>query len=153
MKKLVENLIQRNMSLAVAESFTSGLFSSELGRIAGVSEVFKGSVVVYSVESKKILLGIDQDLIDRHGTISVEVTRAMAQSVRERLNARIGLAFSGNAGPSAIEGKKTGLWYLGVCMDDHCTVYEFQDDLSRNVLRRKAVYDAQEYVLKHIKER
>lgn len=140
------------MTLAIAESFTSGLFSSELGRIAGVSQVFMGSVVVYSPESKRILLNIDQAMIQQHGTISAEVTRAMAQSVRQRLGANVGLAFSGNAGPSAIEGKERGLWYLGVCIDDQCSVYEFQDDLRRNALRQKAIQVAQDVLLKLIKE-
>lgn len=152
METLVESLIKNDLTLAVAESFTSGLFSAELGNIAGVSKVFLGSVVVYSVESKKNLLDIKPELIDRYGTISAEVTRAMAKSVQQRLCARVGLAFSGNAGPSAIEGKAKGLWYLGVCIDDQCAVYEFHDDLSRNELRKKAVNQAQEYLLSRIKE-
>lgn len=152
MDELVLLLKQHHLTISVAESFTCGLFSATLGSIAGVSEVFEGGVVVYTDQSKHALLHIEKDLIHTHGTISEALTYAMAEHVQSVFQTNIGLAFSGNAGPSAIEGKPVGLWYLGICIDQQCEVLTFHESLPRNALREHAVDVACAYCIKRIKE-
>ena len=98
-------LIGRGMTLAAAESCSGGLFSKRLTDIPGASKFFMGGVVAYTEEAKTSLLGIDPELIKSYGTVSREVAFAMADGVRQRLGADIGVGITGIAGP---EGDGSG---------------------------------------------
>lgn len=152
MKLLIECLKNKQFSLSVAESFTAGLFCEQLGQVPGVSTVFKGGVVAYAEEAKVNLLNIDQELIDKHGVISAEIALAMAKQVKLLLNTEVSIAFTGNAGPVALENKAVGLWYLAVCIHDSSYVYAYRSSLSRNDMRNEAVIVAQQQLIDRIKE-
>jgi len=109
------SLAQRGLTLAIAESCTGGLAAELLTRIPGSSRYFLGGVVVYANSAKTALLGVPAELIAAHGAVSAEVARAMAEGVRARLGADLGLAFTGVAGPDGgTEQKPVGLvhWAL-----------------------------------------
>jgi len=95
----LELLAQRGLTLAVAESCTGGLLSKRLTDVPGASRVFLGGVVTYSNRSKTELLGIDPGLIERKKAVSREVALAMADGIRARLGADIGIGITGIAGP------------------------------------------------------
>ena len=86
--------------LATAESCTGGLLASTLTDTPGSSEWFAGSVVAYSNEVKSRLLGVPQDVLDRHGAVSEPVVKAMAEGVLKVMGAHVSVAISGIAGPS-----------------------------------------------------
>jgi nicotinamide-nucleotide amidase len=90
--------VQRK-TLATAESCTGGLIGHRLTQIAGSSAYFLGGVIAYSNESKVRDLGVSGALIEKHGAVSEEVARAMAEGVRARFGADFGLAVTGIAGP------------------------------------------------------
>ena len=90
--------VQRK-TLATAESCTGGLIGHRLTQIAGSSAYFFGGVIAYSNESKIRDLGVSSALIEKHGAVSEEVARAMAEGVRARFGADFGLAVTGIAGP------------------------------------------------------
>ncbi len=94
-----ELLKQEGTTLATAESCTGGLLAHEFTQLPGVSEVFLGSVVSYANEVKSEVLGVDPELIRRHGAVSEEVVAAMAQGARRLLKSDYALATSGIAGP------------------------------------------------------
>lgn len=96
---LLDACRSRGATLAVAESCTGGLLGSRITDIAGSSDVFIGGVIAYANEVKTRDLGVPADLIARHGAVSEEVVRAMANGVRTRFGATIGLAITGVAGP------------------------------------------------------
>jgi nicotinamide-nucleotide amidase len=94
---------------AVAESCTGGLMAARLTERAGSSEYFAGGVVSYSNEAKRDLLGVDPDLIERHGAVSLEVAEAMADGALARFEANTAVAITGVAGPGGgTEAKPVG---------------------------------------------
>lgn len=95
-----KQLKERKLLLATAESCTGGSLASKLTRIAGASEFYAGGVVAYSNDVKVELLGVDRQLIVKHGAVSAEVAYAMAKAVQVKLKSDIGLAVTGIAGPS-----------------------------------------------------
>jgi nicotinamide-nucleotide amidase len=85
--------------IATAESCTAGLMAARLTERPGSSAYVAGGVVAYSNEAKTALLGVDPDLIVRHGAVSPEVAAAMAQGALERFEADTAVAVTGIAGP------------------------------------------------------
>lgn len=113
--KVGETLRATSLTLAAAESCTGGLLSALVTDQPGSSSYFKGGVIAYSDEVKRELLGVPADLIAQHGAVSAEVARAMADGVRERLQADVGVAVTGIAGPDgATESKPLGLTNIWV---------------------------------------
>ncbi|HEY0546190.1 MAG TPA: competence/damage-inducible protein A [Pyrinomonadaceae bacterium] len=107
-------------TLAVAESCTGGLIAQRLTEIPGSSVYFMEGVVAYSNEAKVRTLGVDGDLIARHGAVSAEVAEAMAEGVRRRADTDFGLSITGIAGPSGgSEEKPVGLVYIALSDDAH----------------------------------
>jgi nicotinamide-nucleotide amidase len=93
-------LTERALRIAVAESCTGGLITSRLTDVPGSSRYVDRSVVTYSNEAKVALLGVPRELIDEHGAVSEPVARAMADGIRSRAAADIGVGVTGIAGPS-----------------------------------------------------
>jgi nicotinamide-nucleotide amidase len=94
---------------AVAESCTGGLMAGRLTERPGSSEYFAGGVVSYSNEAKAALLGVDPDLIERHGAVSLEVAEAMVDGALARFEADTAVAITGVAGPGGgSEAKPVG---------------------------------------------
>lgn len=92
-------LIERRLTLAIAESCTGGLVSARLTEVPGSSAFLDRSFVTYSNASKVELLGVEAELIASAGAVSEEVARAMARGARERSKTDLGLAITGIAGP------------------------------------------------------
>jgi len=102
-------------TIAVAESCTGGLLSARLTNPPGASEYVLGGIVAYSNDVKVALAGVPLDLLARHGAVSEEVSRALAQGTRERLDADVGVGLTGIAGPSGgSEEKPIGLVWCSV---------------------------------------
>ena len=96
---VVQRLMDRHETVALAESCTAGLVSGWLGDVSGVSAVLLESVVTYANEAK-VRLGVPEAEITAHGAVSEPVARAMAAAVRERARSTWGVAITGIAGPS-----------------------------------------------------
>jgi nicotinamide-nucleotide amidase len=106
----------RQATLAVAESCTGGLVAQRITGVAGASRSFLGGAVVYSDELKTSLAGVPAELIAEHGAVSAEVARALAEGIRARTGATIGLGITGIAGPTGgTETKPVGLVHIAVC--------------------------------------
>jgi nicotinamide-nucleotide amidase len=107
-------LTERGVTLGVAESCTGGLISHRITNIPGSSAYFLCGVVSYSNESKRDVLGVDAELIARHGAVSAEVAASMAEGVRRIAGADIGISTTGVAGPGGGSASKpVGLMYTG----------------------------------------
>jgi nicotinamide-nucleotide amidase len=105
--------LDRGLTMAVAESCTGGLVAAGLVRVPGVSASLLESVVAYSNDSKVRRLGVDPGLIERHGAVSAEVARAMAEGVRKASGADIAASVTGIAGPGGgSDQKPVGLAYV-----------------------------------------
>ena len=112
-------------TIAVAESCTGGLVSDKLTNVPGISEFFLEGVVAYSNRAKVEILGVPEDLIGKHGAVSPQVARAMAEGIKKRPSADIGVGITGIAGPAgATKEKPVGLVYIAVIVDDVAEVKE-----------------------------
>ena len=92
-------LQMRNATLAVAESCTGGLLGERITSVGGSSRYFAGGAIVYSNAVKTELAGVPADMIERHGAVSREVAAALAEGIRYRCEATLGIGITGVAGP------------------------------------------------------
>lgn len=99
-------------TLGTAESLTGGLLAATLVEVPGASRVFVGSVVAYDPAVKTSLLGVDQDLVARVGTVDEQVAAQMARGARRVLGSDLALATTGVAGPGPSEGHPAGTVWL-----------------------------------------
>jgi len=136
---LVAALTDRRLTLAVAESLTGGLVSATLVGVPGASAVLRGAVVAYATPLKADLLGVDHDLLDTRGAVDPEVVRQMADGVRVRLGADVGLATTGVAGPTDQDGHPPGTVHVAVSSADGVTVRSLVLDGDRAQVRAATV--------------
>jgi len=107
-------LLDRRLTIAVAESCTGGLIADRITDVPGSSAYFERAYVTYSNGSKMHDLGVPSDLIDKYGAVSREVAEAMARGVRLKANTDIGLSTTGIAGPTGGSPEKpVGLVWIG----------------------------------------
>jgi PncC family amidohydrolase len=111
---VVERLTVLGEGLAVAESLTGGALCAHLVSVPGASAVLRGGVVAYATDVKADLLGVDRDLLARHGAVHAGVAAAMAQGVARRLAATWGVATTGVAGPAEQDGQPVGTVHVAV---------------------------------------
>jgi competence/damage-inducible protein CinA-like protein len=93
-------LVERGWRIGVSESCTGGLITSRLTDVPGSSRYVDASIVAYSNQSKSDLLGVAANVIDAHGAVSEPVALAMADGIRARAPADVGVGVTGIAGPS-----------------------------------------------------
>jgi nicotinamide-nucleotide amidase len=108
----------RHMTLAAAESCTGGLLSQRLTAVPGSSRYFLGGAVVYSDRLKTLFADVPEGLVQTAGPVSEPVARALADGIRARTGASVGVGITGIAGPGAgtgaDKGKPIGLVYVGL---------------------------------------
>lgn len=108
----------RHMTLAAAESCTGGLLAERLTAVPGSSRYFLGGAVVYADRLKTTFAEVPEEMIRTEGPVSEAVARAMAEGIRRRTGASVGVGITGIAGPGpgvgADEGKPIGLVYVGL---------------------------------------
>jgi nicotinamide-nucleotide amidase len=104
---------EQGLTLATAESCTGGMIATRLTAVPGASDVFRGAVVAYSDELKQTELGVPEDLLAEHGSVSAEAAEAMAEGALRALGADVAVAVTGIAGPGgATPGKPVGLVFV-----------------------------------------
>ena len=134
-------------TLATAESCTGGLVAERITRVPGASDYFAGSVVSYTNEIKMRLLGVPEELLERHGAVSGEVAEAMARGIKERTGASIGLSVTGVAGPGGgTQAVPVGTVYIGLADDVTSTNRRLVLPGDRHLIRWRASTAALEMV-------
>jgi nicotinamide-nucleotide amidase len=112
----------RHMTLAAAESCTGGLVAQRLTAVPGSSRYFLGGAVVYADRLKTIFSDVPEELVRTEGPVSAAVARAMAEGIRWRTGASVGVSVTGIAGPGLgvgpDEGKPIGLVYVAISFAD-----------------------------------
>ena len=143
----------KGLTVAAAESCTGGLFSKRLTDIDGSSRYVRLNVVTYANEAKCELLGVSQDLLDKHGAVSAECARSMATGVRHLSSADIGISITGIAGPDGgTEEKPVGLVYIGLASAQQVKVFPFRFDerLGRRGIRQRSSSEALNILRLHL---
>jgi nicotinamide-nucleotide amidase len=145
---------ERGLTLAAAESCTGGLVSARLTSVPGSSAVFQGGVVSYADGVKESALGVPHDVLERHGAVSAEAAKAMAEGARERLGADIGVSVTGIAGPDGGSAEKpVGLVFVHAVGPDgeEARRTEFPGD--REMIRGRATASALHLVRRLLENR
>jgi nicotinamide-nucleotide amidase len=106
---IATRLLERKLTLGLAESLTGGLIASRLVNVAGASSWFRGGVVSYASEVKFDVLGVPEGPV-----VSEAAALAMAKGARRVLGADIGLSVTGVAGPDSQDGQKPGTVFVGL---------------------------------------
>lgn len=121
------HLRDRGLTIALAESCTGGLIAHRLTQVAGSSAYVDRGVVCYSNRAKVELLGVSESLLKKYGAVSEQVAAAMAQGIRTRSKADVGLSVTGIAGPGGgTEDKPVGLIYVGLATAKKSFTKEFR---------------------------
>lgn len=144
---MVRALIDRGLTVAVAESLTGGLVTAELTSVPGASAVVLGGAVVYATELKHTLLGVDADLLAAEGPVHPEVACQLASGVRDRLAvagrpADLGVATTGVAGPDPQGGRPVGTVYIGIASSVGARAITLELSGDRDAIRRATVAEA-----------
>lgn len=139
-------LIDKKVTIAVAESCTGGLVAAKLIEYPGISEVLLEGAVTYSNEAKKRRLGVKDETLSAYGAVSAETASEMAKGIAMTSGADIGVSTTGVAGPGPSEGKPEGLVYVGVYMGGKSYVKELHLAGKRNVIRERAAYSALDFL-------
>ena len=138
-KVVVEKLIERRLTLATAESCTGGLIGNRITDISGSSKTYLVGFVTYSNQAKKEILGVDEQLLDKHGAVSREVARAMAEGARAVSGADIAISVTGIAGPTGgTAAKPVGLVYMALAAADGTIAFEHRFSGSRMDIKLRA---------------
>lgn len=127
---------ERGLTLAVAESLTGGMVSSTLVSVPGASAVVVGAVVAYATRIKTDVLQVDTELLARTGPVNGDVAVQMAQGVARLMDADIGLATTGVAGPDPADGYRAGTVHIAVCSPWGAVKRELHLDGDRAAVRQ-----------------
>ncbi len=137
------HLEMRGATLATAESCTGGMLAQRLTGIPGSSRSYVGGAVVYSNDLKMAFAGVPPYMIAEHGAVSREVAEALAEGIRTRTGATIGVAITGIAGPTGgTEEKPVGLVYIAIDDEKHTEVIEKRFGGDRDRIRQWSTQQA-----------
>ena len=111
---VVEELKKRKKNITAAESLTAGLFQATLADFSGVSAIFNGGFVTYSLEEKSKMLDISEQELKKHGVVSEFTAQKMAEQARLKTQSDYGVSLTGVAGPDSLEGHPAGTVFIGL---------------------------------------
>lgn len=146
-------LIERGLTLSVAESCTGGLCSKRLTDVSGSSQYIKLNVVTYANEMKTKLLGVSEDVLRSDGAVSAACAEAMARGMKSLSGSDLALSITGVAGPTGgTAAKPVGLIFIALASGDGCAVKQltWPANFSRNEIRQRSASEALNMVRLHL---
>jgi nicotinamide-nucleotide amidase len=134
MERVIASLLmERHLTVGVAESLTGGLVGARLAETDGASKWFRGSIVAYDSKVKYDLLGVPEGPV-----VSEEAARAMAEGSCKTLEANVGMGITGVAGPTTQDDQPVGTVFMAVSMGGHTEAREFHFPGDRQHVRQFA---------------
>jgi PncC family amidohydrolase len=153
-QRLHDVLVDREKTLATAESATGGLLGDRITGVPGSSTYYLGGVIAYANDVKEHLLGVPKEIMVEHGAVSEQTAIEMARGARKVTNADYGLSITGIAGPGGGSAEKpVGLTWVAVSGSegDHAEKYIYSGDREQN--KHAAVDSVLELLLNVLEER
>ncbi|MGV3026970.1 competence/damage-inducible protein A [Clostridium thermobutyricum] len=136
-------LVDKKLTIGTSESCTGGLLGAGLIDYPGISSSFLEGAITYSNEAKIKTLGVKEETLEKFGAVSEETAREMAEGIRKRCGADIGVSTTGIAGPDGgTDDKPVGLVYIGLSIGDKTIVTRNVFNGNRNSVRRRACLKA-----------
>nr|WP_312576581.1 competence/damage-inducible protein A [Sedimentibacter sp.] len=137
--RTAELLLERNLTIAIAESCTGGMVSSRLIAYPGISKSFKEGFITYSNEAKIKTLDVKKETLDKHGAVSEETAKEMAYGAAKSANTDIGVSTTGVAGPDGgSDEKPVGLVFVCVYYKNNYNVLKINATGNRDTVRERA---------------
>lgn len=128
-------MIRSKYKISAVESFTGGMFASEIISHPNASTFFRGSLVAYDSRIKRDVLGLDIS----KGVINKDIAAQMALKGNKYFDSDLCISFTGNAGPIAEEGMSIGFIYIAICLNNEVSVYQYILSGQRNEIRKQSV--------------
>ena len=114
-KKLHKRLIEKKITVSVAESCTGGLLSNKLTSLSDSSKYFQMGFVTYSNKAKIKILKVNKKVIHKYGSVSAECCKSMVVGLSKLSKSKLNVSITGIAGPRGGTIKKpVGLVYIGL---------------------------------------
>jgi nicotinamide-nucleotide amidase len=135
-KNIGDLLLEKNLTVGIAESCTGGYLSHLITSVSGSSAYFKGSVISYSNEIKEGLLHVKDDTLNQFGAVSEQTVTEMVAGALKVLNVDVAIAVSGVAGPTGgTPEKPVGTVFIGVGTKENIIVKKlsFTNHRGRNI--------------------
>ena len=149
-KHLSEILIEKKLTIAVAESCTGGSLSSSLTSISGASSYFNCGFITYSNQSKINMLGVNPESIDIYGAVSEKVAYEMVSGAGLKSQSNLAVSITGVAGPSGgTESKPVGMVCIGFFFNGEImTTTQFFSGARSEIVSQSVSYALTELALK-----
>ena len=140
-KKLHKKLINKKLTISVAESCTGGLLANNLTKLANSSKYFQMGLITYSNEAKIKILKVNRKIIKKYGAVSKECCEAMVKNLSKISKSKINVSITGIAGPGGgSKLKPVGLVYIGVKMGRHLLILKNKfKSKNRNLIQKLTV--------------
>ncbi len=142
-ENVVSLLKKYNITVSTAESCTGGCLAGRLVNISGVSNVFGQGFITYSNKAKKKLIGVSKNTLKKHGAVSKQTAKEMAEGVSVTTGSDVGIGITGIAGPEGgTDEKPVGLVYIGCYVKEKAIAREYHFVGDRNDIREQSVMAA-----------
>ena len=149
---LHKKLIQKKLTISVAESCTGGLLAHNFTKLANSSKYFQMGLITYSNEAKIKILKVNKNIIKKYGAVSKECCKSMVQNLSKISKSKINVSITGIAGPGgALKNKPVGLVYIGIKKGKIMIIKENKfKSKNRNSIQKSTVLKVIKIILKLI---
>ena len=146
---LHKKLINKKLTISVAESCTGGLLAHNLTKLANSSKYFQMGLTTYSNQAKIKILKVNKNIIKKYGAVSHECCKAMVRNLSKISKSKINISITGIAGPGgASKNKPVGLVYMGIKKGKTLIVKENRfKSYNRNSIQKLTVREVIKIVL------
>ena len=152
LKKLHKKLIDKKLTISVAESCTGGLLANNLTKLANSSKYFQMGLITYSNEAKIKILKVNKNIIQKYGAVSKECCEVMVKNLSKISKSKINVSITGIAGPSGgSKEKPVGLVYIGIKKGKNLLIKENKfKSKNRNSIQKSTVRNVINIISKFI---
>ena len=146
---LHKKLINKKLTISVAESCTGGLLAHNLTKLANSSKYFQMGLTTYSNQAKIKVLKVNKNIIRKYGAVSKECCKSMVKNLSKISKSKINVSITGIAGPGgASKNKPVGLVYIGIKKGQTLVVNENKfRSKNRNSIQRSTVREVIKIIL------
>ena len=136
--EIISKLIEKNITLATAESCTGGSLGKIITSVSGVSQIYGYGFITYANEAKEKILGVPHEVLETVGAVSSETALAMAEGARRVSGSDIAVSVTGIAGPTGgTPEKPVGLVYIAIADKNGSEFRKLNLSGDRDEVRRK----------------
>ncbi|MCM8786675.1 MAG: CinA family protein [Candidatus Omnitrophica bacterium] len=151
LKNLISFCKSKKITISCAESCSGGYLSYLLTKVAGSSQVFKGSIIAYSLEAKNKFFGIKKSLLKKNQGVSKKIALFLAKNIRLLFNTDIGCSIVGFAGPTSKNKVKIGTVFIAVSNKYKTIAKKEIIEGGRDYVRKKVSLDALKMIFEILK--